>query len=299
MRLLTFTHNGATRTGALRDDKIVDLNATDSEVPADMLALLQGGDAVMARAHAAAESGEAALALTEVKLESPILMPPKILAIGLNYLAHFEEIPDEIKQKRGLKLPTVPWIFNKQNTSANGPYDPIMLPPESPQLDYEGELGVIIGKSARRVSKEKAFDVVAGYTVLNDVTIRDWQRATPTMTMGKSWDSHCPMGPVIVTKDEISGPPALNVRVTVDGEEKQNFNTEDMLFDIPTAIEHLSTAFTLHPGDVIASGTSAGVALFRPGQPWLQEGQVVRVEIDEIGHLENTVVKDDGESFIR
>ena len=298
MRLLTFTRNGATRTGALRDDSIVDLNATDPAIPDDMLALLQGGDAMLDKARAAAESGAASIPLADVHLESPILVPPRILAIGLNYMSHWDEVPQHIKDA-GFQLPKVPMMFNKQNTSANGPYDPILLPPESPELDWEGELGVVIGKSARRVSKENALDIVAGYTVVNDVTIRDWQRAARTMTMGKSWDSHCPMGPTIVTKDEIADVENLNVVTTVDGKEMQNFNTGEMIFNIAHTIEYLSTAFTLVPGDVIATGTAAGVALFREGQPWLTEGQVVRVEIESLGHLETKVEKDDGVSFIR
>ena len=298
MRLLTFTYNGATRAGALRDADIVDLNATDGSLPADMLSLLRGGDALMAKARKAAEADAATIPLTSVKLESPILIPPRILAIGLNYGKHFEEIPDEVMQKLNLQLPKAPIMFNKQNTSANGPYDDIALPAESADLDYEGELGVVIGKAGRRVSKAQAFDMIAGYTAVNDVTIRDWQLAAPTMTMGKSWDTHCPMGPVIVTKDELTNPEDLNVKVTVDGEERQNFNTGDMLFDIASIIEYLSIAFTLVPGDVIATGTSAGVAMFREGTPWLTEGQVVRVEIEQIGYLENQVVRDEV-SFIR
>lgn len=298
MRLVTFTHNGATRAGAIQGDGVVDLNATNASIPAEMLALLQGGDAMLAAAAEAAASGDAIAALADVKLESPILLPPKILAIGLNYRDHFDEIPAEIKEKRGLKLPTVPVVFNKQSTSAHSAYDPVELPPESPELDYEAELGVVIGKTCRRVPKERAYEVVAGYTVLNDLTIRDWQRATPTMTMGKSWDTHCPMGPSIVTKDEIADPHNLGVKTMVDGEVVQDFNTSTMLFDIPSLIAHLSTAFTLTPGDVIASGTGAGVAVFRPGQPFLKEGQVCRVDIDQIGHIENRV-EAGGPSFIR
>lgn len=298
MKLITFTAEGTTRTGALRDDKIVDLNAADAAIPTNMVELLEGGDDMMAKVKQAAESGDATLSLSDVKLESPVTNPSKILAVGLNYLDHFYEIPEEIREARGMKVPEVPVIFNKQSTSANGPYDPIMLPAESHELDYEAELGVVIGKTCRRVSKEDAMSVVAGYTILNDVTIRDWQRATPTMTMGKSWDTHCPMGPVLVTTDEMSDPYASHVRLTVDGEERQNFKAGDMHFDVASQIAHLSTAFTLLPGDVIATGTSAGVAVFREGQPWLTDGQVVRVEIDGIGHIENTVQKDN-ESFIR
>ena len=195
-------------------------------------------------------------------------------------------------------MPKTPIIFNKQNTAASGPFDPIQLPPESTELDYEGELGLVIGKTCRRVSEQDALSVVAGYTVINDVTVRDWQRAAPTMTMGKSWDSHCPMGPVLLTRDQVPDPYIFQVRTTVDGEERQNFSTSGMHFKIEALIAYLSTAFTLLPGDVISTGTSAGVATFADGQPLLTEGQVVRIEIDGIGYIENQVVKDNS-SFIR
>ncbi|MEM8937260.1 MAG: fumarylacetoacetate hydrolase family protein [Pseudomonadota bacterium] len=299
MRLVTFTHGGATRTGALRGEEIVDLNATDSTIPNEMVALLQGGDAMLAKAAAAAKDGAPLANVSEVKLESPILTPPKILAVGLNYVDHFNEMPEAIQQRLGGKPPTSPVIFNKQNTSTTGPYDVARRPIESTMFDYEAELGVVIGKTCRRVPKDKAFDVIAGYTVVNDLTVRDWQRASPTMTMGKSWDSHCPMGPAIVTKDEVSDPEKLAVTCTVDGDVRQNFNTGEMLFDIASLIEYLSTAFTLTPGDVIVTGTSAGVALFAPGEPYLKDGQTCRVEIAELGYIENVIELDEGVSFIR
>ena len=299
MRLITYTLDNETRVGALRGDRVVDLNRTDGTLPTSLVALLEGGDAVLARAAAAAEAGDAAADLAHVHLESPVQQPPKILAVGLNYVRHILEIPEEVRKARGLEVPKQPVIFNKQNTSANGPHDPILLPPESHLLDYEAELGVVIGKTCRRVRKDEAMQVVAGYVILNDVSVRDWQMAAPTMTMGKSWDSHCPMGPALVTPDEVPDPYALQVRLTVDGEERQNFRTGEMHFDIATQIAHLSTAFTLQPGDVIATGTSAGVAAFMPGQPWLTEGQVVRIEIDGLGYIENTVVRDTGERYIR
>ena len=299
MKLVSYTIDNATRTGAIRGDHVVDLNATDASIPVDMLALLQGGDAVMERARGAAESGQATLALADVKLESPVLAPPRILAVGLNYMDHFLEIPEAVREAMKMTPPQVPVIFNKQSTSANGPYDPIYLPGESTQMDYEAELGVIIGKRCRRVPRERAFEVIAGYTILNDVTIRDWQLRTPTMTMGKSWDSHCPMGPALFTVDEIEDPENLNIKTLVSGEERQNFNTGDMIFGIADQIEHLSTAFTLLPGDVIATGTSAGVAMFSEGQPWLTEGQVVRIEVEGLAYIENTVVKDPGTMFIK
>ena len=299
MRLISFTHNGSTRTGAAVDGGVVDLPAADASIPADMVSLLQGGDAMLDKVAAVAAGGGATLSLDKVKLEAPVMRPSKILAVGLNYQAHFDEIPDEVKQRANLKLKDTPVIFNKQTTAVNGPHDPVMLPPESTHLDYEAELGVVIGKTCRRVGEDRAFDVIAGYLALNDVSVRDWQRAAPTMTMGKSWDTHCPMGPALVTRDELPDPESLDVTCTVDGEVKQSFNTRDMLIGIAGQIAYLSTAFTLLPGDVIATGTSAGVALYRPGQPFLKEGQVVRVEVESIGAIENKVVADPGESYIR
>jgi len=299
MKLATYTYNGNTRLGAVRDDGIIDLNAVDNSLPSDMLSLLNGGDEMMARARAVVESGAVSVKLDEVKLECPVPNPPRIFAVALNYMDHFNEIPEAIREARKLSPPEIPVIFNKQTTSVNGPFDAIHLPAESPQLDYEAELGVVIGKTCRRVPRESVFDVIAGYTVLNDVTIRDWQMASPTMTMGKSWDTHCPMGPVLVTADEIPDPEDLNVVASVGDEVRQRFNTRDMIFGIADQIVHLSTAFTLLPGDVIATGTSAGVALFREGQPFLREGEKIRVEIDGIGAIENTVIRETEPAFIR
>lgn len=298
MKLVTYSNSGVPRTGGLRDDGIVDLNKADQSIPTEMVTLLQGGAEMLAKAEAAIQSGPVETSLANATLESPILQPPKILAVGLNYMDHFNELPEPVKQHVGGKPPDRPVIFNKQNTSVTGPFAAVKRPIESTEFDWEAELGVVIGKRCRRVSKEQAFDVIAGYTIVNDLTIRDWQKATPTMTMGKSWDTHCPMGPCIVTKDEIGDPENLRVVLTVDGEVRQDFNTGGMLFDIATQIEHLSTAFTLMPGDIIATGTSAGVATFRPGQPYLKEGQTCRIEIEKIGFIENPVELDSGESYI-
>ncbi len=298
MKLATFTHTGRRRLGAISADGVVDLHTTDPDLPADMRSLLEGGDELMTRARTAAESGKP-LPLAEITLECPLPDPPRILAVGLNYMDHYLEIPEAVREARNLKPPEVPVIFNKQTTSANGPYDAIHLPTESSQLDYEAELAVVIGKTCRRVPRARVFEVIAGYTVLNDVTIRDWQLASPTMTMGKSWDTHCPMGPVLVTTDEIEDPENLRVVASVDGKVRQDFNTRDMIFGIADQIVYLSTAFTLLPGDVIATGTSAGVALFREGQPYLKLGETIRVEIEKIGYIENKVTREDDPAFIR
>ena len=300
MKLVTFVSNNQSRIGALVGGEIIDLNQTDSDLPTSMIELLEGGDELMSKARSAATAGTPrySAADDDVKLVSPVPNPSKILAVGLNYVKHILEIPEETRKARGFSIPESPVIFNKQSTSVNGPYDPIHRPVESHELDYEAELGVVIGKHCRRVRPEDTYRVIAGYTIVNDVTIRDWQRAAPTMTMGKSWDTHCPMGPCLVTTDEITDPHNLNIRLTVDGEERQNYNTSEMHFKIDALIAYLSTAFTLRPGDVIATGTSAGVAVFMEGQPWLEVGQTVRVEADQIGYIENTVAPDQ-EAFIR
>ena len=284
MRLVTFTDTGSTRIGILQDDKIVDLAVAAPDLPQEMVGFLEAGEGALAKAKAAANA-DASVRLADVTLESPILRPPKILAVGLNYREHVEET--------GRELPKVPIIFNKQSTSATGPFAPILRPKESVAMDYEGEMGVVIGKRCRRVPKERSGEVIAGYTVLNDVTIRDWQRRSPTMTMGKSWDSHCPMGPAIVTPDEVDIS-KLDLKTSINGEVRQHSDTSFLIFDVPTLIEHLSTAFTLEPGDVIATGTCAGVAAAMEGTPWLKHGDVVRVEIESLGAIENIVADDEG-----
>ncbi len=285
MRLITFTENGATRIGRLNGDVITDLSQSNPDLPTDMVAFLEAGDEAMDAARGA--QGEH-FKLSDVKLESPVLRPSKMLAVALNYRDHLEEVQEARPE---FPTPTVPILFTKQNTSVNGPYDPIYLPKESEQLDYEAELAIVIGKRARRVPKERAMEVVAGSTINNDVTIRDWQLASPTMTIGKSWDSHCPLGPALVTLDEVD-PTNLDFTCKVNGEVRQQSNTSRLIFDIPTLIEHVSTALTLMPGDVILTGTTSGVALWMPGQPWLKEGDKVRVEMDQLGAIENEVVAD-------
>ncbi len=279
MRLVTFTHSGSTRIGVLDGEQVVDLRAAAPDLPTEMCAFLAAGEPAMKAARGA--SG-ARLALGEVKLEAPVLRPPKILAVGLNYADHIAET--------GRDTPKLPIIFNKQSTSVIGPGDAIHRPKVSEQLDYEGELGIVIGRRCRHVPKGRAAEVVAGYTIVNDVSVRDWQLRVPTMTMGKSFDTHCPMGPAIVTADEIGGPEGHDLRTLVNGDVRQRSNTKELVFDCFTLIEHLSTAFTLEPGDLISTGTPGGVALFMKPQAWMKHGDIVRVEIDGLGALENPVI---------
>lgn len=282
MKLVSFTHGGSTRIGAVEGDEVVDFSASSQGLPPDMLTLLEQGAAALQAAQAACASGRGRMALADVKLEAPIRRPPKILAVGLNYSDHVAET--------GLKAPEIPMIFNKQSTSVTGPRDVIHRPKESDQLDYEGELGIVIGKRCRRVPKDKASQVIAGYTIVNDVSVRDWQFRSATTTMGKSWDTHCPMGPYIVTVDEVPDPHSLNLRTWVNGELRQSSNTKYLIFDCFDIVEHLSTAFTLEPGDVIPTGTPSGVVLGMDPRVWLKPGDVVRIAIDRLGEIENEVI---------
>ncbi len=287
MRLATFTHDSVTRLGLVDGDAIVDLAAAAPELPRDMQSFLEAGPDALLAARAAGGSG-ATLALDAVRLEAPIARPPKFLAVGLNYADHVAE--------SGLETPVHPMIFNKQSTCVTGPTDPVHLPRASHVLDYEGELGFVIGRRCRHVSRDDAADVIAGYCVVNDVSVRDWQLRVPTFTMGKSFDTHGPIGPWIVTSDELRDPHQLRLRTWVNGELRQESNTKELIFDCYTLVEHLSTAFTLEPGDVVATGTPGGVGIAHKPPKLLVAGDVVRVEIEGIGQIENPVIAEPDDS---
>lgn len=281
MKLATFTHQGSTRIGLVDDGDVVDLAAAAPDLPRDMLTLLEAGDAALVRAREALVS-DARLPLAEVRLEAPIARPPKFLAIGLNYADHVAE--------SGRETPEYPILFNKQSTCVVGPYDDVHIPRASHVVDYEGELGMVIGKRCRHVARDDAEEVIAGYLIVDDVSVRDWQLRVPTMTIGKSFDTHGPIGPWIVTRDEIGDPHRLRSRTWVNGELRQDTNTQELIFDCFDLIEHLSTSFTLEPGDVIATGTSGGVGIAMKPPKLLKAGDVVKIEIEGIGHIENPCI---------
>lgn len=224
-------------------------------------------------------------ALDEVRLLAPV-QPRKYLAIGLNYADHIAE--------SGMEAPEHPVFFNKQVTCVVGPGDDVHMPRVSTLLDYEGELALVIGRRCRHVPVEQAHEVIAGYTIANDVSVRDWQLRSPTMTMGKSFDTHGPLGPWIVTADELGDPHDLRLRTYVNGELRQDGSTRDMIISCFEQVAHLSEAFTLEPGDVIATGTPAGIGAVRQPFPegLLRVGDEMRVEIDGIGVLSNSVVEE-------
>lgn len=218
------------------------------------------------------------------RLLAPVL-PLDILAIGLNYSAHARE--------GGRETPSVPLLFQKAGSSLCNPGDPIVIPRLSAQVDYEGELAVVIGRAAKDVARERALEHVFGYTCANDVTARDWQREKHLgggqFTRGKSFDTFCPLGPWIVTADEIPDPKACRIRTLLNGAVMQDQGDEEMVFDVPALIESLSSTMTLRPGTVILTGTPSGVGFARTPPVWLRKGDVVKVEISGIGALENPV----------
>ena len=290
MKLATFTQNHRRRIGVVEGDAVVDLAAAAPHLPQSMIAFLRAGPAALAEARTAAAGGKHRLALPDVRLEAPVPRPGKVLAIGLNYGDHIRE--------GGRATPEHQIWFAKQATCIIGPADAIKIPKVSDKIDYEAELCVVIGRRCRHVPKARAFEVIAGFMCGNDVSVRDWQQRSPTMMMGKGFDTHGPTGPWIVTPDEIANVGALRVRCQLNGEVMQDALTAEMIFDVAAQIEHLTAAFTLEPGDVIFTGTPAGVGAYRKPPVWLKAGDRVRIEIEGLGAIENHCEAEDGATVI-
>ena len=290
MKLVTFENKNNISIGAVKNDHVIDFS--HSSLPVEMIEFIKLGEEGLNRANDIIENPENELPISNLKLLAPILKPNKILAVGLNYKEHRDEVAKTASKTIGKAQEKYPNIFNKQNSSVNGPYDSIHRPRASEFLDYEGELGFVIGKKCRHVPYDKASDVIYGYTVVNDVSIRDWQMRGPpiTMTMGKSWDTHCPFGPYLVTSDEVVDPHNLKLETYVNGEIRQSANTNDLIFDCFTLVEYLSTVFTLEPGDLIPTGTPAGSAVAT--RNWLKAGDEIKIEIEKLGFIKNKVIEE-------
>tara|TARA_Y100000991_G_C21972057_1_gene349993 strand:+ start:278 stop:1186 length:909 start_codon:yes stop_codon:yes gene_type:complete len=295
MKLITFllkNNPKSKRIGAIKNNTVIDFSSSD--LPKDMINFIKLGSTGLDIANDVIENQKNVHAIDDVILKAPIDKPNKILAVGLNYKKHIDEAK-ELKDHHSNDVQLqdqFPNIFNKQNSSVNDPFGDVHRPNASDWLDYEGELGFIIGKECRHVSYENAKNCIYGYTVVNDFSIRDWQFRGPphTMTMGKSWDTHCPFGPYIVTSDEIDDPHNLTLKTFVNDEERQNTNTNLMIYDCYTLIEYLTTAFTLEPGDLIPTGTPEGSAVTT--QNWLKPGDKVKVEIEGLGYIENNIIQE-------
>lgn len=300
MKLVSYGKKGEERCGYLLGDKILDLNLASMEfnaenpLPVKMMDLFWLEDwfervqDILNKIHTLGNPGFKNL--HEIRLGPPILTPSKIIAIGANYEEHVSEAVKDIK------LPESPILFSKAPSAANGPYDDIIYPPETQALDYEVELGVVIGKMANRVEEEKAYDYVAGFMVCNDISARDIQRSAKfgnrdsQWFRGKSFDTFAPMGPYLVTKDEIPHPHNLRISLTLNGVIKQDSNTGKMIFKIPQIISFITKGITLFPGDVIFTGTPSGVGIFSDPPSLLKPGDIIISEIEGLGTMRNKIV---------
>ncbi|GAB4213335.1 MAG: fumarylacetoacetate hydrolase family protein [Roseiflexaceae bacterium] len=286
MRLVTYRDERGVHAGALQGDMVVPLDA----VAADVLALIDGGPEALAQARALLERGEGARPLAGVQLLAPIPRPRQnIVCLGMNYVAHALESA-RARGREG-KLPEHPVFFTKAVTAVCGPDDDIPLDPRvTGELDYEVELAFVIGRTAKDIPAEAALDYVFGYTIINDISARDLQSRHQQFFKGKSLDRSCPMGPWIVTADEIADPKALGIRLRLNGETRQDSSVGDLIFDIPTIIATLSLGTTVEAGTVIATGTPSGVGLGRTPPEYMRPGDLMEAEIDQIGVLRNRVV---------
>lgn len=282
MKLARFDAGNGPQLGVVEGDGVIAFSAAGLPFT-DMMEVVQGGDAALEQVRSATAGKSADHALADVKLLAPLPKPGKYLAIGMNYQKHVEEA-----LRLGIPVPEKQVWFNKQTTCISGPFDPIE-PGVTEKLDYEVELGLVIGKPCKYVKAEDALSHIFGYFVADDVSARDWQRHSQTMTLGKSFDTHGPIGPWIVTADEVADPQALGIRCIVNGEVRQESNTSEMLHKIVDQIAYLSQAFTLETGDLIATGTPEGVGVGMEPPVFLQPGDVVRCEVDGIGAIENVV----------
>ena len=330
MRLVTYQHEGQSRAGAQLDEQVVDLNrayhaalqhtgnedelaVADARVPIDMIGLLKGGDTSLRAAGQAVafvrsqlegqESPTRGLirasqvtlrgatqqgivyAIDRVSLLPPVLRPGKVICLGLNYRDHAAEA--------GMAVPEYPVLFHKVAGSLVGHNQPIVIPRISSQIDYEGELAIIIGRRGKYIAEDEAYSYIAGYTVANDVSARDLQFRTSQWTTGKMLDTFGPLGPALVTRDEVPDPHILSIKTTLNGRILQDGNTADMIFRVPFIIKYISEIVTLEPGDVIMTGTPAGIGNTRSPQVFMKPGDTVTVEIGRLGKLTNPVVAEE------
>ena len=283
MRLVTFSHENRERIGVQLESHVLDLSRVSAEIPTDMKAFLSLGQAALAQTREMLPHIKEAwlLAESDVTLLAPIPRPDKILCIGHNYHGHIGIGKTE--------LPEFPNLFCKTVNTIIGHNQPIVIPPASTQVDFEAELMAVIGKRAYRVTEEEAQSCIAGYTIFNDVSARDYQKRTTQWMLGKSFDTFGPMGQALVTTDDVPDPYTLNLELTVNGVPQQRINTKDMIFSVPNLISYISQVVTLEIGDVIATGTPSKLPEAAEQKRFLQPGDVIEITIDKLGTLRNPV----------
>ena len=277
MKLISFsTPNGPVRPGILFDDTRTVLDLTPNGFKSTLEVITSGTGSTLATSR---------LSLDKIKLHAPLANPPRIFAIGLNYRDHAKE--------SGMEIPTTPVVFFKLATAIVGPGDPIVLPRNSTQPDYEAEFAFVIGKGGYRIPTSAWRDHVYGYTIVNDVSARDVQFSSTQWSMSKCFPTFCPLGPAIVTADEIADPHNLDISLSIDGERLQHSNTRELVFKIPELIEYLSSITPLLPGDIISTGTPPGVGLGRNPKRWLKPSETVTVTIQGLGSLTNPTIAEE------
>lgn len=278
MKLATYSIDDTVELGVVVDDQVISITRAAPDIATDMIALIAAWDEHRETVASIAKAADHVIPLSDVRLRAPVQRPGKIFAIGLNYADHIEE--------SGMGTPEQQVWFTKAVTSVNGPYDPVQVPKISQFVDYEAELVAIIGKGGKHIPKDRAADHVFGYCVGNDVTERMWQHRTPQWSLGKSFDTHAPIGPWITTGDEIGDPHGLDIKCWVGDELRQNSNTRHLVFDIWDQVEQLSQAMTLEPGDLIFTGTPGGIGAAMDPRQFLQPGETVKCEIEKLGVIE-------------
>lgn len=282
MRLTTFTcapHDS--EAGLVVDDRVIGLGRIGYPT---VISFLEGGDLAVEGATELARRGGEGIPVGSVRQHAPLPRPGKFICIGLNYRDHAIE--------SGMEIPEIPTVFTKYDNAVCGPGDPIILPAASQQVDYEAEFAFVIGKRAKAVKAADWTDYVFGYTCVHDVSARDFQLATSQWTIGKTFDSFGPMGPVLVSKDEVADPNDLRIRLLLNGEAMQDSRTDQLVFDVPALLEYLSAVMTLEPGDIVSTGTPPGVGMARKPPVYLQPGDVCSVEIESVGTLTNPCVSE-------
>ena len=291
MKLLTFEVDGIPHVGILKEESQI-LDAGETYQGNDgMPRLLHDFCGRFQELEKKLQQATTTYKIEDVTLLAPVIKPDKFFGVSLNYADHIEET--------GLDRPEYPTFFNKQNSCVIGPGSPVHLPKISEKLDYEGELAVVIGQRCRNITIEEAPNVIAGYTIANDVSVRDWQMRSHTWTLGKSFDTHGPVGPWIVTADDIGDPHKLDIKTWVNDEKRQDSNTRHLIFDCYYLVQYLSQVMTLEPGDIIATGTSSGVGVKMKPRGYMHAGDTVTVEIEKIGKLSSPVIHEpDSASFI-
>jgi 2-keto-4-pentenoate hydratase/2-oxohepta-3-ene-1,7-dioic acid hydratase in catechol pathway len=291
MKLATFIRNKIYHVGIVKGSQIIDLGS-EYHGQQGMVNFLTDLASSNDKIDPGQLSEKISYQLNNVELAAPIVKPAKFFGVSLNYADHIKET--------GLKQPEYPTFFNKQNSCVIGTGDAIHKPNISEKLDYEGELGVVISKRCRHINREEAASVIAGYTIVNDVSVRDWQMRSHTWTLGKSFDTHGPVGPWIVTSDEIGDPHNLSIKTWVNDDLRQDFSTKHLVFDCYYLVEYLSQVMTLEPGDIIATGTSSGVGVKMKPRGYMKAGDEVKIEIENIGVLINPIIDEpDSRKFIQ